>query len=197
MKVYKVLGENGEPVNGGHGKWSLPNRGKPGKWMPNIEGKLVPCENGYHLCRRDDLITWLGPTIYEAEYLGDIVEADEKVVVRQARLIRKLNWNKRTARLFACDCAEWASSLVEEPDQLSIEAVRVARLVAAGQAKRQELAAAGAFTAAWAARAAARAATAAWAARAAAWAATAAGAAGEAAREYMTDRLMEYLEGRA
>ena len=67
------------------------------------------------------------------------------------------------------------------------EALRVARLFSAGQAKREELAAA---------RAAARAAAgaAAWAAWAAALAAR---DAGDAAGEYTTDRLMEYLEGRA
>ena len=170
MKVYKVLGENGEPVNGGHGKWSLPNRGKPGKWMPKIEGELVPCDNGYHLCRRDDLITWLGPTIYEAEYRGSAVNGGNKVVVREARLLRRLSWDDRIARLFSCDCAEWALSLVEKPDPRSLEVVRVGRLFAIGKATQEELNAA---------RAAAR------------------DAARAAAREYIRDRLFEYLEGRA
>ena len=75
--------------------------------MPAIEGEIVPCENGYHLCRRRDLVTWLGPAIYLAEYSGEVVEVDDKIVVRRARLVRKLDtWNDRTARQFACDCAE-------------------------------------------------------------------------------------------
>jgi len=242
MKVYKVLGENGEPVNGGHGKWSLPNRGKPGKWMPKIGGELIPCENGYHLCRRKDLINWLGPTIWEAECRGDVVKAHDKIVVREARLLRQLeNWNERTARLFACDCSEWALSLFAEPDPRSIQAIWVARLYAVGKATEIELDAAwaAARAAAWAAAGAAAGAArdaagaaawaaagvasvaagaAAWAAAgvasvaagAAAWAAAgaAAGAAWAAARAaawaaraaavgYITDRLFEYLDGRA
>src|SRR3990172_3099224 len=196
--LYKVLGENGETVNGGHGKWSLPSGGKPGKWMPKIGGELIPCENGYHLCRRKDLINWLGPTIWEAECRGDVVKAHDKIVVREARLLRQLeNWNERTARLFACDCSEWALSLFAEPDPRSIQAIWVARLYAVGKATEIELdaawaaarAAAGvasvaAGAAAWAAAGAA--AGAAWAAaRAAAWAARA------AAVGYITDRLFE------
>src|SRR3990167_9181761 len=232
--LYKVLGENGETVNGGHGKWSLPSGGKPGKWMPKIGGELIPCENGYHLCRRKDLINWLGPTIWEAECRGDVVKAHDKIVVREARLLRQLeNWNERTARLFACDCSEWALSLFAEPDPRSIQAIWVARLYAVGKATEIELDAAwaAAGAAAGAARDAAGAAAgaaagvasvaagaAAWAAAggasvaagAAAWAAAgaAAGAAPAAARAaawaaraaavgYITDRLFEYLDGRA
>src|SRR3990167_1737102 len=221
--LYKVLGENGETVNGGHGKWSLPSGGKPGKWMPKIGGELIPCENGYHLCRRKDLINWLGPTIWEAECRGDVVKAHDKIVVREARLLRQLeNWNERTARLFACDCSEWALSLFAEPDPRSIQAIWVARLYAVGKATEIELDAAwaAARAAAWAAAGVASVAdgAAAWAAAgvasvaagAAAWAAAgaAAGAAWAAARAaawaaraaavgYITDRLFEYLDGRA
>ena len=58
--LYKVLGPHGEAMNGGRGKWFLPRGGRPGQWMPRIEGRLVPCSNGYHLCRAKDLLTWLG-----------------------------------------------------------------------------------------------------------------------------------------
>ena len=80
----------------------------------------------------------------------------------------------RTQRLFACDCAERALARIASPDPRSIEAVRVARLYADGQATDAELGAA--WDAVWAARDAAGAAgaaawDAAWAARDAAWAA--------------------------
>jgi hypothetical protein len=199
--LYKVLGEHGESVNSGTAKWSLPHDGIPGDWMPKVKGTLVPCRNGYHLCREQDLIKWLGPTIYEAEYRGARKDDTDKIVVRQARLIRKVEtWNDRTARLFACDCAGWALTLLDHPDARSIEAVRVARLFAVGEATKEQL------DAAWAAaRAAAWAAArdtawdAAWAAaRAAAWAAAwaaARDAARAAARAWMTERLMQYLRG--
>jgi len=199
-KLYKVLGANGEATNGGTGKWFLPHGNRPGKWMPKIKGELIPCKNGYHLCRRQDVIHWLGPSLWEAEYRGECVPAEDKVVVRQSRLIRRVStWNDKTARLFACDCAEYALGLAKKPDPRSVEAVRVARLFALGEATGAELAAA------YAARDAAR--DAAYAAYAAAWeAAYAAYAAWEAARDaawaariiagaWMTERLFQYLDG--
>ena len=149
-RLFKILGRNGETVNGGSGRWHLPLNGKPGKWMPPIEGKLEACFRGYHLCRVQDLVHWLGPTMWIAERKGKRIDDDSKVVVRQARLIRKLEtWNDRTASLFACDCAEEALMLIDEPDRRSLDAVRVARLYAVGEASGEELKAA--RSAAWSA----------------------------------------------
>ena len=209
--LYKVLNSDGSVHHGGNGKWFLPN-GRPGKWMPALDpDKLKACVYGYHLCRRDDVIQWLGPAIFMAEYKGKRIDDIDKIVVQQARLISKLKtWNDRTARLFACDCAERALALMKKPDPRSIESVRVARLYAMGEAKKEQLAAAGdaARAAAWAsardaswasardaswaaARAAAR--DASWdAARDAAWAA-ARDAAWDAERTWQTERLFEYL----
>ena len=181
MKLYKVLNTDMTSCNGGNATWKL------GEWMPVIEGDLVPCENGYHLCRREDLIHWLGEVIYEVEYRGEIVEDENKVVVREARITSKLEaWNDRTARLFACDCAEQSLQYFENEypdDKRPRETIETARKFAIGAATCDELAAARA-AARDAARAAAR--DAAWdAAWAAAWA---------AAREWQTDRLFDYLE---
>ena len=207
--LYKVLHSDGSAYHGGNGKWFLP-KGRPGRWMPTLNpDKLKACEYGYHLCRRDDLILWLGPVIFTAEYRGKRIDDTDKIVVQQARLLSKLEtWNDRTARLFACDCADRALVLIDKPDPRCIEAVRVARLYAIGEATQEQLDAAGAAArtaardAAWdaaraAAGAAARAAAwpAAWdAARDAAWAAAGA-AARDAARKWQTKRLFEYLEG--
>jgi hypothetical protein len=162
--------------------------------MPTIKGDLVPCENGYHLCRKGDLVRWLGETLYEAEYEGDIIEFDNKVVVRRARLLRTLEeWNERTAGLFACDCAERVLPLFEAEypgDKRPREALDVARRYAVGNATHEELSAA--RDAAWAAaRAAARAAAGA-AAEDAAWDA-AWDAAEDAERTWQTKRLFEML----
>ena len=166
-RLFKVLNENGDSSNGGTGKWHTTRR-----WMPPIVGDLVPCKNGYHLCHEWDLVYWLGPTIWEATYRGERIDCRDKIVVREARLIRRLQtWNDRTARLFACDCAERALSLTNNPDPRSVNAIRVARLFADGKASPEELAAARD------------------AARDAAW------AAGDAEREWQTARLMEYLNG--
>ena len=89
MQHYKVLAENGEPHHGGTGTWPLPN-GVAGGWL-EVTGELVPCKNGLHLCRPGDLIEWLGPVIYTAEYDGEMIEHNDKIVVRKARLIERLD----------------------------------------------------------------------------------------------------------
>jgi hypothetical protein len=214
MKTYKFL-DNGKSCNGGSYTWSLPVKNEAGSWTPGewtepVEGEVVLCENGYHLCRAQDLVYWPGPELYEAEYEGDLVSDDEppqtKIAVRRARLTRRVEtWNEKTARLFAVWCAREALKLVETPDPRSVTAVDVAERYANGEATVEELAAAGAAAwaavdagyagyAAWyAARAAAKAADwyAAWYAGDAAW--YAARAAGDAARDAQTKRLLEML----
>ena len=161
MTYYKVTGKNGEPCNGGSGKYHLPTKckdgtWKPGKWMPEIVGELKLCVNGYHLCRPQDLLMWLNEEIYEAEYRGEMIEGDDKVVVKQVRLLRKVEtWDEKIAREFACWCVRntpvgddktvW--DLLE--DERSKNAVIVAENLARGKATKEELAAARA--AAWAA----------------------------------------------
>ena len=205
-RFYKVLNRDLTSRNGGTYQWVL------GEWAPEIEGTLVPCRRGYHVCQENDLLEWLGPVICEAEIGGQVLRAENKTAARTARIVRVLDtWNERTARLFACDCAERVLPIFERQhpaDGHPRMAVDTVRRFAEGQATREELAAAGdaAGDAAWAA---------AWdAAWAAAWAAartaartaagTAAGtaawdAAGDAAwdaeRQWQTQRLMEYLRG--
>jgi len=211
--LLKVLGPDGEAYNGGHGKWYLPHGDRPGHWMPQIKGRLVPCDHGYHVCTLNQLLPWLGPKIATVEVRGERLDCDDKIVVRQARLLRVLDtWNERTARLFSCDCGEWALSLVPEPHPDSVNAIVVSRRFANGQATADELASAvrlawsaarsaddSAVGSAWSAWAAAR--SAAWsAARSAAWSAawSAAGSAAArtaAAKAYMTDQLLCYLRG--
>ena len=178
MKYYKVTGKDGQPCNGGSGKYHLPTKKKdgswkPGKWMPVIKGNLELCANGYHLCRSQDLIQWLNEEIYEAEYGGQIIEGDDKVVVSRVRLIRRIEtWNDRTAREFACWCVrntplENGKTTWDLLTDESRNAVRVAEKFARGEATDEELDAAwdAARDAAWAA-----ARDAAWdAARDAAW----------------------------
>jgi len=158
MTLYKVLNEDGSCQNGGSGSWTL------GEWK-EVEGELVLCENGLHLCDGEEqLLEWLGPAIYEAEYEGERLDGNDKAVVRRARIIRKLDtWNERTVRLFACDCAERVLHLYEEKysdDKRPRHAIEIARRYVNGEVSRDEL------YAAWAAaRAAARAAEQKWQAK--------------------------------
>ncbi len=113
-KLYKVLGKNGIPCNGGIGTWYLPKGKIPGKWMPNIKN-IVPCKKGYHLCRGKDLIHWLNEEIYEVEYRGEELFENNKVVVGQVRLLKKVEtWTEKAARLFSVACAKRVLPIFEK-----------------------------------------------------------------------------------
>ena len=195
--LYKWLDAEGVSCHGGYGKWDLPN-GKPGKWR-RVHGQLVPCKNGIHLCRAQDLLGWCAPRLFVAEHGGALVIAENKVVVRKARLLREVTtWNDRIARLFACDCAERALKAAKVADERSYNTIAVARRFANGNATAAELDAAHAAAqdaARTAAHAAAHAAV--WAAQAVAWDAAhaAAHAAWNTEREWRTQRLLAYLNG--
>ncbi len=224
---YKVLNSEGYSCIGGSFKWSLPTKNDdgswtPGEWAPEIEGPLVECRNGYHLATIGQLPQWLGPRIFVAEVDGEIVESSnkEKWVARKVRLVSETAWDERTARLFACDCAEHVLPIYERDypdDNCPRHAIEVARRYANGEATMQELTAArdAACRAAWTATgdaawhaagdaAGAAACAAAWAAAcAAAWDAAcraaqdATGAARYAAwaaeRKWQAAKLAEYL----
>lgn len=124
----------------------------------------------------------LRTAIFVAEYDGEPVVAKDKIVVRRARLVSRVEtWNDRTARLFAADCADRALRRAAKRgltvDGRSKAAVKAARDFANGKISAEELAAAWA-----AARAAAR-----DAARDAAW---------DAERNWQIKRLHEYIDGK-
>jgi hypothetical protein len=181
-KYYKTLDKDGCSCHGGDAEWSLPTQNDdgtwtPGEWMPEVEGPLEPCANGYHVVTLEQLLDWIGERIFEVEVGKEILPDDDKSVVRTCCLTRECaGWDERTARLFACDCAERVLYLFEarHPDDgRPRKAIETARRYAEGKAAVEEL------TDVWeAAREAAREA-AAWAAVWAAWAA--AGAAARAA----------------
>jgi hypothetical protein len=213
MTYYKVLNGDNRSCNGGDQSlvWSLPVQNDdgtwtPGEWMPEVVGKLELCSNGYHLADAEHLLQWLNATIYEAEPSAEMLEGDDKVVCRSVRLVKKMNWNDRIARLFACDCAERVLPIYEKDypdDKRPRHAVETARLYAEGKATQKARAAAGAAAgdaAGSAARDAAGAAAGA-AARDAAWdaagdaaGAAARAAAGAAETKWQTQRLALYLK---
>lgn len=87
--LYKYLNADGSAIYG-KGKWSLPTVDGPGEWMPPIEGDLIPCVNGYHAFSARDIGYWSGEVLYELEYKGEAIRDGNKVVVREARLLRRM-----------------------------------------------------------------------------------------------------------
>jgi hypothetical protein len=193
LKLFKVL-DGLRSCHGGNHTWIL------NEWF-EVEGKLIPCENGIHLCRAEDLVYWLHSDIYEAEYEGEIIECEDKIVVRKARIARRIEqWNDRSARLFACWCARQVAHL--NNDERVLAAIETAERYANGLASKKELSSACAAACAAASEAASEAAGAAASAAAwAAWEASAAtrdaarAAARAAARKAQTKKLMEVLYG--
>src|ERR1700677_3203555 len=88
--LYKVL-VNGRSCHGGTFKWSLPSKGKPGKWH-SIKSKVQVCSIGFHLT--DDPTKWFdkkNAVIYVAEGSGKSETLEDKTAFEKARLIRKLS----------------------------------------------------------------------------------------------------------
>lgn len=151
MKYYKVLDSMGRSCFGGNAQWSLPQRNEdgtwvPGEWMPEVEGNLGLCANGYHVVTLEQLPRWLGDRIFEVEIGKEVVHDDDKSVVRTCRLTRECEgWNDRTARLFACDCAERVLPDFETKypnDNRPRKAIETARRYANGEANEEDLLAA-------------------------------------------------------
>jgi hypothetical protein len=140
---YKVLAVDGvSPQHGGSGKWFLPKGKRAGKWMPKIDN-IKPCQRGYHFVMLSQLPQWLGPTLYELEVRGEVINLSDKSVAQQARLIRKVDtWNDKTLRLFAADCAEHVLGLYESKypnDTRPRNAIQAARDFANGRISLDEL----------------------------------------------------------
>ena len=174
---YKLLDDGQKSGHGGSGGWT------PGEWR-EVEGPLVPCENGLHFVTAGNLLVWVHKEcwLFEDGSPDETIGHDDKLVTRKGRITVRVNgWNDRNLRLFAADCAERVLPLFEAhfPDDGRPRAALVAaRKFANGEIGHKELAAA--WDAAWAA----------------AWAA-AGDAAWDAEREWQAARLMDYLEGRA
>jgi hypothetical protein len=119
-------------------------------WTPKVEGKLSLCNNGYHGCTPDQLIHWIDEELWEVESQEEwkLLGADDNKVITRGglRLVKRFEtWNKQTARLFACDCAESVLKNFEDKypdDKRPREAIATARRFALGLATEKELQAA-------------------------------------------------------
>ena len=189
---YKFIDENNCGYNGFDYSEYLPRDGQPGTPLPTVEGEIIPCENGYHACRRESVSRWIKAQLYEVELTGTLVDGDDKTAASDIRIIRKVDaWNERTQRLFAVWCAREALKLVDNPNPRCIAACDVAERYANGDAPWDATMDVAWAAAMYAARdAAINAATAAARASDADWCATW-DAAMNAARDALSSRLLE------
>jgi len=125
----------------------LPHDGQPGEWLPKVDCLSI-CQSGWHYTDEDHIIEWLGDRIFEVEVRGEDISDDNKYAAQEMRLVRKCEgWNERTARLFACDCAEHVLPIFEKEypdDKRPRQSIEISRRFANGEATQEEMAAAGA-----------------------------------------------------
>jgi len=93
MQAYKFL------ARGGVGPFS--GLAWPDTWI-EVVGPLASCVRGIHVCRPDDLAHWLHDELWEVEADGDQTSGLDCLVVRRARLVRRIDaWSDGGARQFA------------------------------------------------------------------------------------------------
>ncbi|HKP63804.1 MAG TPA: hypothetical protein VJV78_44020 [Polyangiales bacterium] len=82
-----------------------------GAWLEAEPGPLVPCRNGLHACRTEDLAFWIADELWEVELDGEWLRAPDALVARRARLSRKIErWDASEVRAqFAGVCVARAA----------------------------------------------------------------------------------------
>ena len=102
MTAYKFLAADG---TGTFSRFRWP----VGAW---VEAEVDHCRSGVHACRRSDLPYWLGPSLYEIELAGDLVEDGLKVVAERGRLTRRIDaWNEEAREEYSQMCIARAAEL--------------------------------------------------------------------------------------
>lgn len=139
-RYYKILNPHYTPIvsNQNEPAW------KEQTWMPPVDGPLKLLRNGYCLLRPLDVATWIraGVGIWRAEVQDDIVEMEDYIMARSARLVHRLPWNETMMRQFAADCAERALPIYEQDypdDNRPRMAIEIARQYSIGEASLDEM----------------------------------------------------------
>ncbi len=119
MTTYKFLAKGAVgPISGF--VWPSPRGGAPGAWI-EVQGPLDVCARGVHICRPTDLAHWLHEELWEIEPDGDKLEGPDCVVVRRARLVRRIDaWSQGGAARFADACIEHAAAQAGSSDDPAV-----------------------------------------------------------------------------
>jgi len=145
MTTYKFLAKGAVGPQTGF-KWPEPQSAAFGAWI-DAGGPLELCVRGAHVCRSVDLAYWLHDELWETEVDGEQIEGIDCLVVRRARLVRRIDaWHQGGATRFGEACAEHAAQLAGASDDAS-EIVR-AYIDDALYSARNGYVASGAFAAA-------------------------------------------------
>lgn len=125
VRTFKFLGKGAVGPFSAR-SWPVARDGGPGEWV-TVEGHLELGRHGIHVCRAGDLAHWLHDELWETEADGDAVPGRDCLVVRRARLIRRIDgWNAESAARFAEAAIERAAAEVaggpggEDPDALGL-----------------------------------------------------------------------------
>lgn len=106
---FKIL-VGSKSCHGGTYKWDLPVGDIPGAWSKRINGKLIPCRNGYHIAEDWQLFEWMDSSIQEiyiAEKKYKSIKATDKVVARSIRLVKKVDITHEQAKSIALEVFEF------------------------------------------------------------------------------------------
>jgi hypothetical protein len=75
----------------------------PGEWVE--AAAAVPCREGVHACRREDLSYWLAPSLWEIELEEPVVATRHKLTARRGRLIARVDAYPAAAQQLGAVCA--------------------------------------------------------------------------------------------
>ena len=105
MTLFKFLSGGAVGAFSGY-PWPEPaGAGEPGGWT-TAHAPFDPCRGGIHLCREVDLPYWILEELYVAEHAGQFVEDETFLLVRRARLMRRIvSWDREAGYRFSCSCA--------------------------------------------------------------------------------------------
>lgn len=94
-------------------QWPEPHARGPGAWL-ETHGALEACQRGAHVCRLGDLAYWIHDELWEAETDGDSIAGFDCLVVRRARLVRRIDsWQNGGATRFLTAAVDHAAELVQ------------------------------------------------------------------------------------
>jgi hypothetical protein len=126
MTAYKFLTKDGiGPISGY--RWPMPVGHANGAWVETL-GPLALCERGIHLCSAFDLAHWLHDDLWEVESDGEHIEGIDCIIVRRARLVRRIDaWSNGGAARFAEACIEHSTSLAGSASSTAVRGCRLYR----------------------------------------------------------------------